>query len=43
MIIMMIFNIKTSYFYKKMFHYFEDYVMDLKVRWCPKFENKPFH
>jgi hypothetical protein len=27
MIIMMIFNMSTSYFHKKPFHYFEDYLM----------------
>jgi hypothetical protein len=27
MIIMLIFNMSTSYFQKKSFHYFEDYLM----------------
>jgi len=27
MIIMMIFNMPTSYFHKILFHYFEDYLM----------------
>ncbi len=36
MIIMMIFNMSTSYFHKISFHYFEDYLMtqtDLRVRY----------
>jgi hypothetical protein len=35
MIIMMISNMSTSYFYKFSFHYFEDYLMmkiDLKIK-----------
>jgi hypothetical protein len=27
MIIMIIFNLSTSHFYKKLFHYFKDYLM----------------
>jgi hypothetical protein len=42
MIIMMIFNMSTSYFHKISFHYFEDYLndeTDFRVRYLEQLTN----